>query len=128
MTCVSWNDAQRYVSWLSLRTGAAYRLPSEAEWELAAAGSRPGCYRARTGNRGTCPVGLYGSNEAGLSDMVGNVEEWTSSGCPEGACIIRGGAWTGDGEYLRPSVRVSNSYTPRLNSNGFRVARTLVSP
>ena len=33
---VSWEDAQLYVSWLSSRTGYAYRLPSESEWEYAA--------------------------------------------------------------------------------------------
>ena len=33
---VNWEDAQAYVSWLSRVTGAAYRLPSESEWEYAA--------------------------------------------------------------------------------------------
>ena len=35
-TCVSWDDAAAYAQWLSKRTGATYRLPSEAEWEYAA--------------------------------------------------------------------------------------------
>ena len=35
---VSWDDAQAYVSWLSERTGARYRLLSEAEWEYVARG------------------------------------------------------------------------------------------
>ena len=32
---VSWDDAQAYVEWLSAKTGQAYRLPSDAEWEYA---------------------------------------------------------------------------------------------
>ena len=38
VTCVNWDDAQAYVSWLSRRTAATYRLPTEAEWERAAEG------------------------------------------------------------------------------------------
>jgi formylglycine-generating enzyme required for sulfatase activity len=36
VVCISWDDAQAYVVWLSKRTGHQYRLPSEAEWEFAA--------------------------------------------------------------------------------------------
>ena len=127
VTCVSWDDAQAYLSWLSRRTGAAYRLPSAAEWERAAAGSQAGCYDDRTGTRGTCPVGSYGSNAAGLSDMVGNLWEWTSD-CWEGNCgrrVVRGGSWFSDAELLRPGARLRYSAGLRGDAQGFRVSRTL---
>ena len=36
VVCVTWLDAQAYVDWLRRKTGRAWRLPSEAEWEYAA--------------------------------------------------------------------------------------------
>ena len=36
VVCVSWNDAKAYVAWISRKSGKAYRLLSEAEWEYAA--------------------------------------------------------------------------------------------
>ena len=33
---VSWEDTQVYIQWLREKTGKAYRLPSEAEWEYTA--------------------------------------------------------------------------------------------
>jgi formylglycine-generating enzyme required for sulfatase activity len=36
MIIITWYDTQKYVAWLSRKTGKAYRLLSEAEWEYAA--------------------------------------------------------------------------------------------
>ena len=124
VSCVSWDDAQQYVSWLSRTTGARYRLPTDAEWERAATGSHPGCYEDRTGHEGPCPVGTYGANGAGLSDMLGNLYEWTAD-CQEGDCVMRGGAWHGDVEFLRPNPRYWRAIDGRSAYRGFRVSRTL---
>ena len=128
VTYVSWDDAQAYVSWLSRTTGATYRLPTEAEWERAAAGSVAGC-GSRDLDEGTCPVGASVANAAGLFDMVGNLWEWTED-CWEGDCgrrVLRGGAWIFnlDQEDFRPGARMGTFAAQGSAFHGFRVSRTL---
>jgi formylglycine-generating enzyme required for sulfatase activity len=87
---VSWEDAQRYVAWLSKMTGKPYRLLSEAEWEYAArAGTTTAYsfadepsslreyawYNENSGSRAQ-PVGQKEPNAFGLYDMHGNVWQW----------------------------------------------------
>ena len=89
---VSWDDAKRYVAWLSRMTGETYRLPTEAEWEYAArAGTTTafswgdeigkgnancdGC-GSRWDNHRTAPVGSFAPNAFGLYEVHGNVWEW----------------------------------------------------
>jgi formylglycine-generating enzyme required for sulfatase activity len=69
---VSWNDAAAYARWLSARTGKAYRLPSEAEFEYALrAGTTT---RYWWGNRApTKPV----ENLTGSSDRSPHGRRWS---------------------------------------------------
>ena len=115
------------MSWLSRTTRAPYRLPTLEELARAAEGSQPGCYRGRTDREGTCPVGTYGSNDLGVSDLLGNVVEWTSS-CPAGDCgrrWLHGGSWLGQPAFLVPNTRAHRRTTFRFDPAGFRVAKTL---
>jgi formylglycine-generating enzyme required for sulfatase activity len=169
VVCVSWNDAQAYVQWLSQATRRDYRLLSEAEREyVTRAGttstfwwgetlsptlanydtSAPDYRGSHQGEwrRATVAVNSFNANPFGLYNVHGNVWEWTqdcqhdsyvgapvdgsawTTKCQEDKRMLRGGAWVGEPAGLRASNRVG--YTPdfRLNSGGFRVARSADAP
>lgn len=84
---ISWDDAVAYCSWLAGVTGKPYRLPTDAEYEYAARGGRPGTifpwgnaldpkYAAFGGLAAPAPVGSHPANGYGLHDMVGNAWSW----------------------------------------------------
>jgi formylglycine-generating enzyme required for sulfatase activity len=120
---VNWNDAQRYVAWLSKITGKTYRLLSEAEYEYAArAGTQTayfwgddignnnancaGC-GSRWDGAQTAPVGSFAPNKFGLYDMVGNVWEWVEDCLHEdyNGAPVDGSAWMTDGDCRHHRVR-----------------------
>lgn len=147
---ICWFEARAYCAWLSAQTGEAYRLPTETEWEAAARG-REGhryawgdafdaafCNAFETHVRGTTPIGAFpgGDNPAGLSDMTGNVWDWTSSLYKpyryvagdgredqeaEGPRVLRGGSWLNSRLDCRAAYRHQDVPGSRFGDLGFRV-------
>ena len=163
-TFISWPDALAYSRWLDeiLRTspdtpevlstllegGGQVTLPTEAEWEKAARGSDGRIYpwgseprpdRATYQARGTTAVGSHQCPECpfGLSDMAGNVWEWTRSPYQpypydpiddfedlenESLWVMRGGSFTDPAHFVRGANRGGADPGARRAFIGFRIA------
>lgn len=146
VTQVSYNDAVKYAEW------ADKRLPSELEWEYAARSGKNtgehypwgndmvvnGRYMAniwqgpiipqsdvKDGFLYTSPVGTFGETPAGLTDMSGNVWQWTSSlfePYPGAAHNNRAGP---DTRVIRGGSFMFDEFGPQSNSVWFRGKNTL---
>jgi formylglycine-generating enzyme required for sulfatase activity len=145
---VSWNDAHRYVDWLSKYTGKTYRLPTDVEREYftragtttrywwgddidpTKANYSSSAYAAVNAPVSTQPVDAYRPNPWGLYQVHGNIWEWVED-CRDwngDTCerrILRGGGWDMGPEILRSANSGQNTPLLRGHAVGFRVVRTL---
>lgn len=131
---VNWFEADAYCRW------AGRRLPTESEWELAAAGigkrKFPWGVEAPTPERANLdwqtldagcllPVDALpaGDSEFGVRQMIGNVWEWTATdfagfdGFTPGPYKEYSAPWFGDHKVLRGGCWATRS---RLIRNGYR--------
>jgi sulfatase modifying factor 1 len=143
---VSHDDASEYASW------AGARLATEAEWEHAARagattvfpwgeelapggrhrmnvfqGEFPAHDTGEDGWIGTCPVTAYEPNRLGLSNMLGNVWEWTADWFDDGSQhVLKGGSYLCHASYCRryrPAARMGSAADSTAGNVGFRCAR-----
>ncbi|MFG6464147.1 formylglycine-generating enzyme family protein [Roseateles sp. DXS20W] len=150
---VSAAAADAYCTWLASRTGREFRLPSEAEWEHAAAGPARFEYpwgdafevdhanTAEAGLLSSTPVGAFprGNSYFGACDLAGNVEEYVANDYYPYAGgravedelhrawgqyrVARGGCFTRLRDLARCKRR--HGYFPkRIYAMGFRLAET----
>jgi len=147
---ICWYEAHAYLAWLSVQTGRAFRLPTEAEWEAATWGAdfrryaygtdfdAARCNTFETHLRRTCPVGVFpgGDTPEGVADLTGNTWDWTSSlykpylydptdgrEAPddEGRRVLRGGSWSNDRGGARAADRDVVPPGSRFVTVGFRL-------
>lgn len=148
---VSFYDANAFSEWRSQVEGGTYRLPTEQEWEKAAAWDPGeehyyiygfhqdsiGCSWCNYNNcyGGPLPVGSFdgtgGKEDAksyyGCYDMSGNVWEWTSSIWSGDKRVLRSGAWDDEARYCTTSMRLSTGFGPSNpgGEHGFRLVLDL---
>jgi formylglycine-generating enzyme required for sulfatase activity len=145
---VAWHTATAFCAWLSLQTQASIRLPSDAEWDLAAyaPGRRYPWGNQRDRDRAALkhdqaarrwpypvPVGCYpaGASAAGVLDLVGNVWEWTTDvwerqvgglAQPDASAprVLRGGGYHSTKQQALEITRIGLA-PESCYDNGFRV-------
>ncbi len=148
---ITWYEAYAYARWLREKTGQPFRLPTEAEWEYAAAGAERRRYPF--GNRAsddtanirdalvgqTCAVGIFPQDVTpeGIYDMAGNVWEWCSTreaAFPyragdgredpqgEGSRVLRGGSYENSRREIHCTQRRAVAPHTRMKLIGFRLA------
>ena len=129
VTSVSFADAEAYCAWLTrINDGAVYRLPTEAEWELAA-GHMPKDADMNSGGTRHGITSVYEFSEtvgaSGAIDMWGNVWEWTSTERTNGM-TVKGGSWDSPKTNCRTEYR--DEYRDPLSEYdnvGFRVIKEI---
>jgi formylglycine-generating enzyme required for sulfatase activity len=135
VTCVSWDDATAFCTWLSQASGRTIQLPTEAQWEKAARSADGRIYpwgkeppddsrcNFNMNMKDTTPVGKYsplGDSPYGCTDMAGNVWEWTRSLWGKDVSNAEFNYPYTEKMIERENVNASSEYRRVLRGGGFR--------
>lgn len=110
---MSKNAAEHYCAWLSERTGATYRLPSEAEWSTACGDAVPApleehAWLASNAGGMTHEVATRSPSSHGVHDMLGNLWEYCAdpySVQEPARAVLRGGSHKDSAVRVSPGAR-----------------------
>ena len=115
---ISYQAANAFANWLSMKTGHKYRLPTEAEWEHVAriAAGREPLTRNRVdalawhrdnANRQAHAVASKQADRLGLYDLFGNAAEWVKTDLTP--AVTRGGSFQDDPAIVGPTARAQQT-------------------
>lgn len=121
---MSFHSAEMYCAWLSKKTGRTFRLPTEAEWELACADVAgpltDSAWFADNADGKPHTAGSKTPNANGLHDMLGNVQEWCVGA--DGKPVTKGGSYRDASEKLSREARAPQ--TPAWNSSDPQIPKS----
>jgi formylglycine-generating enzyme required for sulfatase activity len=118
---VSFISTDMFCRWLASETKKKYRLPTEAEWELACRAGAKGPWKldkatleksawyVGNSDKMSHPVGKKAPNTYGLYDILGNPGEWATD--LEGKPILCGGTFLDGPTAISPTTR--RRWTPK---------------
>ncbi len=90
---VSYNEVIKFIALLNAKTGMNYRLPTEAEWELAARAGRQAAYFFGNNPKFLSEYAIFNGNSERQTQAVGPLRNYANKPNKNGLYDIHGNVW-----------------------------------